>query len=547
MRLIPILLLSWFMLGNALMGAAHGGTIPRENILRLVFMGKTGAGKSTTINAFFNLTKKTKWDNFPKLFPIKTRHQACNVPQYAERNAEDHSHGDLRAVTKVPTEYVATGDNLVVNLVDCPGVADPDGIDRDIQITKDISAFLTRAGEFNAICIVVPSTINRATAEETYLIEQLKTIIPKRSINRIFLVVTHTTRVPQNVTDFASFVGLPIDNVFPFDHFALSKEGHFDPIADKELGDEIRPKWNSAQRQFDRLVEKAKGLGKYATDEMARISEIKSITSEKIATGLRQVEIIETTETLLMEAQAAYRIAEEDHAVAVTLEQEANHALRLAQADKLAADAISAYENYTVPKSTDSDTMNTNCERCGTTCHLQCNLDNLGPNAYEHLSGCACIKDGFCIECPKNCSYTQHRHAFIEWKMVSMKRPKPSVLQMQSRAAAVVSNMESSHASKQSSAEQKSRERDRTRDIKSELDIYLQELKAQKDELQRQIVELYVELDAVSMGAICFHIGEYYNTLIAKTRDRAKRLKLQKDREFYVEQVELFKQRIGRS
>ena len=59
--------------GNTNTSAVNvSGMIQEDKIIHLIFMGKTGAGKSTFINTFYNFASGTKWDDFPKKFPIKS-------------------------------------------------------------------------------------------------------------------------------------------------------------------------------------------------------------------------------------------------------------------------------------------------------------------------------------------------------------------------------------------------------------------------------------------------------------------------------------------
>ena len=550
MKISKIVVLLWLILGTSLLAMEasqiNPSVIPPDNIVRLVFMGKTGAGKSTSINACYNFAKDIKWDTFPKLFPIKTKYQACNVMQYVTRNAEDHTRGQLGAVTQEPSEYMATGANLVVSLIDCPGTADPRGVAKDIEITKDIAQFLKQVGDFNAICIVLKGSMNRATAEELYFIEQIKTIIPKSSINRIFLVLTHTTRASQDVKDFAESVGLPIDNIFAFDHFAISEEGHVDLSNDEDgIAGEIEVKWGVAKKSFDRLITKAKGLGKYSTEPMGRICEIKQSTSEKIYAALRKVDSVEQTEIQLDDARVNLERAMREHGAASSNKQSAEQALREAQAEKQVADALNAYINETERKPCKTSKHNTICTICAVVCHPECNLEYKGDHWTEHLVGCGCIKDGFCTQCDGRCNYVNHRHGFRSWETVTRIREDNAVKTRQSSALANYGVMSSNLDSKQRDLDLKTGEKNRLNNLLDDIKSCLDNLKREKTELQHQIVELYVELDKVSMGSISFHIGEYYNLCIQNADSVVKRSKLEKDRAFYIEQVELYKRRIG--
>jgi len=451
--------------------------------LKLVFMGKTGSGKSTTINAFYNFAKNISCEAYPKYFPTPSNFEPCNVPEYLGRYAEDHTRGQLGAVTQKTSEYLVRGNNLVLSLIDCPGTADPRGIDKDNENSLEIVRFLAQTGgDFNAVCIVLHGSINRATAEEIYAIEQIKTVIPKSSRNRVFIVLTHASRVSQNVKDFVQAVGLPIDNIFAFDHLALSKEGYVNLNDNEDLAGEISLSWEIAQKAFDKLITKAHSLGKYSTTNMAKIGEIKRYISEKICIALSIVDRVEESELSLEEARVNLEVATREHGNLTEIKQFAEKTLREAQKEL--------------------ETATTTCR--AKVCYPAGNILRFHENS---------------IPCPIS---TRQFNARVNYVVIL-----------------------SDFRSKEGDLILKTGEKDRLSAILNDIKSCLDNLKREKTELQHQIVELYVELDKVSMGSISFHIGEYYNLCIQNADSLVKKSKLEKDRKFYTEQVELYKRRTG--
>lgn len=544
----------------------HAGPIPSENIIRLVFMGKTGAGKSTVINACYNFTKQKKWDDYPKLFPIPTDFQPCNVPQFTGRLVESHARKQLDAVTQDPSEYVVQGNaNYLVNLVDCPGMADPRGIEQDIKNTDKIAQFLARVGDFNALCIVLKGSTNRETAEEKYFIEQVKTIIPASAYNRIFIVATHTNLPSDNVVAFAKSVDLPTENIFYFDNYAFSKDGYVDvknidlnetgddnigdPFAEvsvssedalkKDIARRLRESYPSTHKEYNRLIKTAQRLGKHTSGEMGEISRIKRKVTDKILAAYQKVESIEKCEVDLENARHELSLASDAYDRAMNRKRDVEEDLKYAEAERKAANALATYEEYDGrDRERSTSGQHTTCWICNWTCHEDCGLEN-----GDSLAGCQSMTDGCCTVCPNHCSYTYHRHQDFVWKTVKKRRPLTENTDKQSRASSNYDNVESDLKAKKSDVDSKEHTKNSKSTLFNEFDKRLRCLKQEKDSLQQEIVELYVKLGNVSISSINFHIGEYYDIKSRNEKSSVVRAKLNRDREFYVEQVELYRKR----
>lgn len=543
--------------------------IPREKVIKIVVVGKTGAGKSTWITGGYNYAKGILWNDFPKLFPIPTQFQPCNVPQYQGRVVENLARGQLDAVTQDPSEYVVSGNGYVVHLIDCPGMADPRGIEQDIQNTTKIANFLARVGDFNALIIVLQSTTNRETAEEKYFIEQVKTIIPASAYNRIFIVATYSNLPTQNITDFARSVGLPVENIFYFDNFAFTKEGYLDfngvdleTSDDDDIGDpfgandvgpnqdekkrdiarRVKETYPKSHREFNRLIRTAQRLGKHHTHEMAEICQLKQAATDKILDAHRKVESIEECAANLDTARHALQMAQESYDRALQSKNSVEGELALAKAEKVAADALQTFEYYDAKVPEPTTKHHTTCGQCNFTCHEGCGIEyQAGTSA--HLTECDCIKDGVCKICPGKCPYTQHNHEYYVWKTERKRRDFNDNKNRQSSASANHTRLTGQLNDKNADVNNKNQAKNTKAGLFAEFDRRLAQVKEEKDILQRDIVELYVQLSHVSISSINFHIGEYFDFKIREEHDPVKKAKLQRDQQFYVEQVALYRQR----
>lgn len=546
--------------------------IPVENQIKLVFMGKTGAGKSTLINAFYNFAQRVKWDD-PKYYVIPTEFQTCNVTEYQGRVVENFSRGQLNAVTQDPSEYISRNDKFVVSLIDCPGMADPRGIQQDITNTAKITEFINRVGGFNAICIVLPVTINRDTAETSYFIQQIKSIIPQTAHKHIFICVSYSTAENINIKDFVVSVGLPEDNIFYFDNFAISKDGYDadtninlcsndldedDPFADNNSNDhqqkkiakscKARDSWLYSNKEFNKLLRKAKSVGRYTSDDMKSITKIKNSVTKKILKAYNKIEAIEKTETKIKDAEIKLNLAMQQYQIALDNKNSSEQAMLLANLEKQRTDALELFDTFEHKyKDKKAGGIHTTCNNCQVACHINCSLEYKGNDINDHLIGCSCMQNNSCTACPKGCPYSVHFHQQFIWKTETKKSKNAGVAQQQKNSKDNVNSWQKKVDNNKKEFSKKEQEKDKKDNILNDLNQRLLNLQNERKSLQQEIVELYVDLGKVSMSSINFHIGEYYDLCIRKETDRAKIAKLNKERDFYTEQVELYKQRTAQN
>ena len=556
-----------------------GVAIPFENNIRLVFMGPTGAGKSTLINAFYNYAQQVKWNEAHKHYPIPTEFQPCTVLEYQGRTTEVHKKGQLESVTQETSEYVSRGKSFVVNLVDCPGVADTRGLEQDISNTVNIAEFLKGKGDFNAICIVLPVTVTRDTAETVYFIEQMKTIIPKSMLNRVFTCVSYSTAQNSNIVDFVKSVGWPVENIFYFDNYATSKDGYKvdltvdinggdaqedDPFSSstnsssyedqKKISDarKVKGTWEDSQKEFYRMLRKAKDLGRHTSDHINRITEIKNSVFQEILKAYNKINLIEQTEAQVGLAEGQLQTALDNYNIALQSKNSADIALTKAQLEKSGADAKKLFGTRQVKGQKNTYPQhNTYCDNCQMACHPSCTLDFKGEYVNSHLSGCSCMSNSSCSICPGKCPYSMHYHKYLMETFETKEFEIPGIRDQQTGACSNHDAWQQTVNTRKSDLNSKQQDRDDKNSILTDLKNSLTCLKKDREALQHKIVELYVELGKVSMSSINFHIGEYFDVCIRKetatTNDTTKIAKLNRDRQFYVEQVDLYKKKIAQN
>jgi energy-coupling factor transporter ATP-binding protein EcfA2 len=346
MKLKKIVVLFLLAMQTPLLAMNHG-PIPEERMPRLLILGKTGAGKSTMINALYNLAIGTQAGDFPKKFPIRTEFQACNVPQYADSQAENLA-STTESTTMDPIEYIAQGNGFVLKMIDTPGAADTRDVNWDRRNNQKIADFVERRGSFNAICIVLKNTANRISVEELYLFEQIKSVIPRGAYNRIFFLISNAFTEGPNIESFIRGVGLPIDNIFYFENLAMTRVGHIDFNAATNAAGElnrrngpnriasiVRESWADSQAEFEELKNKAIALGPYSSNEMQRIGRVMRDANPKIRMAANLMLTLEGSEDGLESLRRALQIATIELNQAYTNDARARAEREYALADQL--------------------------------------------------------------------------------------------------------------------------------------------------------------------------------------------------------------------
>jgi GTP-binding protein EngB required for normal cell division len=568
MKFAKYLFFLCFMPGASIfgMGVGSSASIPANDNVRIVFFGPSGAGKSTMINAIFNFAKKTKW-NDPKLFPICTPFQPCTVPEYAHRGVENIAE-KFGSKTQAPSEYVAKSDRYVVHLIDTPGAKDTGGLAKDFENSKKIEEFLKVTGSFHAICVVLPSTTNRSSVDSLYFVEQIKSSIPQSASNRIFLLVSQSTTASSDVIGFAKMAGLPANQVFAFNNFGMSEDGHIDlaniditpeeeenfddgpystceaispekaaELAKKETAQKVKDTWLKANREFFKLYRAAKELGSYSTDIMAQIIDTKARIHEEILRGHNLVTILEKKEAELNAALVEFELAQLSFEKSLENMKPAEKAKAEAEKNKRDADKLESFKTIDVKVQVPiSGRHNTVCLTCSTVCHEGCELDPAGTEAFAHLTNCACVDGEICRIC--KCSYTHHRHRMVKWEWTKKTVTHDTNEQIKKNALATYNQCAGVLSALQSDANTRSEVKDAKNSHVIEIERVLTSYRNRINQLKNDIANLYIALGNVSMSSANFHVSAYFNSLINAEKDYDKRVKMQREMRFYSELVD---------
>ena len=152
-----------------------------ENAYVLLFCGKTGDGKTTAINAFFNIIKGIKLkDNY--------RFILINEPNKLKGQAESQTEG-------IHLYYLKDINNNPIIIIDSQGFGDTGGKSKDDMI-KDAfkNVFSNLISHINIVCFIVKSTDIRIDINIKYIFSSVTSLFSKEITENFFFLSTFANR-----------------------------------------------------------------------------------------------------------------------------------------------------------------------------------------------------------------------------------------------------------------------------------------------------------------------------------------------------------------
>ena len=147
----------------------------------VLFAGKTGAGKTTAINAFFNIIKGVKLeDNY--------RYILIEEPPKPKGQAESQTDG-------IHLYYLKDYNNKPIIIIDTQGYGDVRGTDKDIELNKSFDfVFSNIISHINTICFISNSTLARIDVETRYIYSCVTSLFADDVSENFIILATHANR-----------------------------------------------------------------------------------------------------------------------------------------------------------------------------------------------------------------------------------------------------------------------------------------------------------------------------------------------------------------
>lgn len=357
-----------------------------EGIGSILIVGETGTGKSTIINmmgSYFNSSPlKKPFICIPNKFYPKASSKEFS---HSESNSKDQS----KAQTQKANTYSFSTKEIKFNIIDTPGLNDPDGNTKDDENVEIILKAAEKAQTLSSIILVLNGTEARVTPNIQYIIEKLKGTIPDSITRNIIVVCTMCREDTCNQTDINKILGFKPHKIFYMNNTAFSST---------KISEVKKVEWEESMKVCENIVETVMKMSSISTNEFSQIRKLRANIKSTLQDSRNKL---------------------------TTLQQICDEFEKVQNSLKSSDNDIEKNKNYTVKKKVPKTEMvsvpyySTICSNCNYVCHEKCGLNETRNTNDPVFMGCACMNsDGHCKECPEKCSYTSHYHDNKAFKTV---------------------------------------------------------------------------------------------------------------------------------
>ena len=341
----------------------------------LMFVGATGAGKSTLINGMTNFLLDVKYTydfRFKLVIDEDKRSQAHSQTEW------------ITAYTFYWQEGFPVPYNLTI--IDTPGFGDTKGPEKDRKITEQVKDLFSIQGkdgidQLHGIGFVTQASLARLTPTQKYVFDSILSIFGKDIKDNIFLMTTFADGAEPPVIEAVKIAKIPYNDFFSFNNSALftqKKQKYTELFWDM---------CNESFCNFFKHFEKSEGVSLQLTRKVLREREwlecLMIDLQPQINMGLSKMEELNKKEVILKQKESD-----------ILANKDFTYKVKVTKQRKMDIQGTGRYV--------------TNCLTCNFTCHYPCGTPN---NDNKHQ--CSAMdsggqSDAKCTVCPGHCHWTQH-------------------------------------------------------------------------------------------------------------------------------------------
>ena len=178
-------------------GGKYGPEHRRE--FNILLLGETEVGKSTWINGFANYMTHSSLEaaEIHGLFPVPLKFELMldyDTSQEITAGTADKNEDDTveESSTQSSNSYLFPTDNVVIRLIDTPGVGDTRGYDQDKKNFENTLRHIAQLNELHGIVILLKPNNARINVMFESCIKELLTNLHKSASNNIVFCFLHS-------------------------------------------------------------------------------------------------------------------------------------------------------------------------------------------------------------------------------------------------------------------------------------------------------------------------------------------------------------------
>ncbi|KAK6523032.1 hypothetical protein TWF281_002454 [Arthrobotrys megalospora] len=347
------------------------------NTVVVVFVGTSGHGKSTEINAFISYLLSGEIDDPARILVIDDREakQSSSVTQF------------VTCFRIRPLSPLFEGKTLLI--VDTPGYGDSRGIERDAFVTAAMSEFFKTVNHVNAIIFTC-----RANEMRTTFLEPISTYIfslfAKNVRSCLRTIYTFSDAGAPPARGSLTKLGWPVAN----GEISVNNSAFKIDLDGSDNDNVVRDYWLLSLKGQDRIMKMLLGAcaSPVPTDKSALVTRNRISLEQKCE--LAEKKILHT-------ANGAQNLIAKLGALAM--------AVRAAPGDK-----IEVIQDRAVEQPIPEGKATTLCIPCNFTCHENCAFGD-----DRDKVNCVAMTNGKCTMCKGRCQWDKHRNA--RYKIITEK------------------------------------------------------------------------------------------------------------------------------
>lgn len=193
-----------------------------SNVKRFILLGESGAGKSAFVNTFYNYCYGTR--SLDAIFGEDQNKVQLAIPckdwldriQADEKSSERDINDQSKSQTRICTSYTLRFDNVIIELIDTPGLNDSNGVIEDDIILTEIEKILKTISYLNGIIIIANGSVARLGTSFLHFMQTLHQIWPNNLMKNMCTILTNCDGTSCNLSSEVLCTKLKVDKAAIF-------------------------------------------------------------------------------------------------------------------------------------------------------------------------------------------------------------------------------------------------------------------------------------------------------------------------------------------